>query len=124
MKQIGNLAVVCARRQNVLLQVGSEKVWVHVGAGPERDTLHAAWDDDDAIRRIVHELNFGRYAAGRNGLHTVPFPVSWTVKMKKKQKETQDILSYHSQAAGCSDKARAKASGGRQPIEECGRTGL
>ena len=57
--------------------------------------------------------------------HTpVPFPVSWTVKMKKKQKETQDILSYHTQAAGCSDKARAKASGGRQPIEECGRTGL
>ena len=54
----------------------------------------------------------------------VPFPVSWTVKMKKKQKETQDILSYHIQAAGCSDKARAKASGGRQPIEECGRTGL
>lgn len=57
-------------------------------------------------------------------LETVPFPVSWTVKMKKKQKETQDILSYHSQAAGCSDKTRAKASGGRQPIEECGRTGL
>ena len=56
--------------------------------------------------------------------YCVPFPVSWTVKMKKKQKETQDILSYHSQAAGCSDKARAKASGGRQPIEECGRTGL
>lgn len=57
-------------------------------------------------------------------LRIVPFPVSWTVKMKKKQKETQDILSYHTQAAGCSDKARAKASGGRQPIEECGRTGL
>lgn len=58
------------------------------------------------------------------GAGSVPFPVSWTVKMKKKQKETQDILSYHTQAAGCSDKARAKASGGRQPIEECGRTGL
>ncbi len=43
MKQIGNLAVVCARRQDVLLQVGSEKVCVHVGAGPERNTLHAAW---------------------------------------------------------------------------------
>ena len=60
MKQIGNLAVVCARRQDVLLQVGSEKVCVHVGAGPERNTLHAAWDDDDAIQRIVHELNFCR----------------------------------------------------------------
>lgn len=30
MKQIGNLAVVCARRQDVLLQVGSEKVCVHM----------------------------------------------------------------------------------------------
>lgn len=66
-----------------------------------------------------------RTAAGRHAAaQPVPFPVSWTVKMKKKQKETQDILSYHTQAAGCSDKARAKASGGRQPIEECGRTGL
>ena len=66
------------------------------------------------------ELDYELIPGSRN----VPFPVSWTVKMKKKQKETQDILSYHSQAAGCSDKARAKASGGRQPIEECGRTGL
>ena len=65
-----------------------------------------------------------RAGVGHSTMHTVPFPVSWTVKMKKKQKETQDILSYHTQAAGCSDKARAKASGGRQPIEECGRTGL
>lgn len=74
MKQIGNLAVVCARRQDVLLQVCSKKVCVHVGAGPERNTLHAAWDDDDAIRRIVHELkNFGRYAADRNGMHTAQY---------------------------------------------------
>lgn len=67
---------------------------------------------------------FGTRAEHTGGGYDVPFPVSWTVKMKKKQKETQDILSYHTQAAGCSDKARAKASGGRQPIEECGRTGL
>ena len=69
MKQIGNLAVVCARRQDVLLQVGSEKVCVHVGAGPERNTLHAAWDDDDAIQRIVHELNLGKYEDVRNGMN-------------------------------------------------------
>ena len=68
------------------------------------------------IDRYLREL--------KKEFEVVPFPVSWTVKMKKKQKETQDILSYHTQAAGCSDKARAKASGGRQPIEECGRTGL
>lgn len=79
-----------------------------------------------ALWRLRTHAQFGGtwlsdYLPNRLG---VPFPVSWTVKMKKKQKETQDILSYHTQAAGCSDKARAKASGGRQPIEECGRTGL
>ena len=73
---------------------------------------------------IVREIFFKVAREGYSAHGIVPFPVSWTVKMKKKQKETQDILSYHSQAAGCSDKARAKASGGRQPIEECGRTGL
>ena len=90
----------------------------------------------DAVR-AVEEMAYPRtyaalvqqyaaeYGVDENKVYAiVPFPVSWTVKMKKKQKETQDILSYHTQAAGCSDKARAKASGGRQPIEECGRTGL
>lgn len=78
--------------------------------------------DCDANRLLVTRTCDDAECTGYTS--SVPFPVSWTVKMKKKQKETQDILSYHSQAAGCSDKARAKASGGRQPIEECGRTGL
>ena len=83
----------------------------------EPDRVSAFWPDlCDACRTL--------YRLSGEQLDIVPFPVSWTVKMKKKQKETQDILSYHTQAAGCSDKARAKASGGRQPIEECGRTGL
>ena len=78
-----------------------------------------------AIENLQATLEATKGAAEKPSLTgAVPFPVSWTVKMKKKQKETQDILSYHTQAAGCSDKARAKASGGRQPIEECGRTGL
>ena len=76
--------------------------------------------DDD----VMELLTFIFHSEAIQKKLDVPFPVSWTVKMKKKQKETQDILSYHTQAAGCSDKARAKASGGRQPIEECGRTGL
>mgnify|MGYP000355497509 CR=1 FL=1 len=76
--------------------------------------------NEEVIKGQLKELVRGSVEETLN----VPFPVSWTVKMKKKQKETQDILSYHTQAAGCSDKARAKASGGRQPIEECGRTGL
>lgn len=79
-----------------------------------------------AVHRLDRSVEYvmDKDKTSRMGAGSVPFPVSWTVKMKKKQKETQDILSYHSQAAGWSDKARAKASGGRQPIEECGRTGL
>lgn len=78
----------------------------------------------DLLDYLAYQMGCGILSDLRLFQQSVPFPVSWTVKMKKKQKETQDILSYHSQAAGCSDKARAKASGGRQPIEECGRTGL
>lgn len=78
----------------------------------------------DGIKYHLSVGSDGNLYTIRSIPRNVPFPVSWTVKMKKKQKETQDILSYHTQAAGCSDKARAKASGGRQPIEECGRTGL
>lgn len=89
-------------------------------------------EQGDTSERYIRDLERGQkrnpsasvVCSLSRALGLVPFPVSWTVKMKKKQKETQDILSYHSQAAGCSDKARAKASGGRQPIEECGRTGL
>ena len=91
--------------------------------------LYERLSKDDEVQgesnSIVNQKRMLTQYAEQHGYENiVPFPVSWTVKMKKKQKETQDILSYHTQAAGCSDKARAKASGGRQPIEECGRTGL
>ena len=84
-------------------------------------------ETESTMSKFIEMIIREHYEKGANRIMekgSVPFPVSWTVKMKKKQKETQDILSYHTQAAGCSDKARAKASGGRQPIEECGRTGL
>ena len=97
--------------------------------GCEEDALDEFFEEKDG--EILDTTAWANDVGANDGnadwsIHRVfvPFPVSWTVKMKKKQKETQDILSYHTQAAGCSDKARAKASGGRQPIEECGRTGL
>ena len=97
-----------------------------------QEVKRACWKDAQRLKNLhgpdvfcAWARQIEAFAGGTEVLqNTVPFPVSWTVKMKKKQKEKQDILSYHTQAAGCSDKARAKASGGRQPIEECGRTGL
>ena len=110
---------------------GGEKVW---GYPTQQGTvLYLCLEDgyhrlQDRLLDITEDPSENLYLATHAGTLADglagPFPVSWTVKMKKKQKETQDILSYHTQAAGCSDKARAKASGGRQPIEECGRTGL
>ena len=91
---------------------------------PETPFIIPEPEQKTEIRAKKPERRSSRQEKGQAVKQPVPFPVSWTVKMKKKQKETQDILSYHTQAAGCSDKARAKASGGRQPIEECGRTGL
>lgn len=61
MKQLGNLAIVCAQRQEVLMQIHGGIVTVHVGCGPERASLHTQWDDDAGVSRIVHELNFGKY---------------------------------------------------------------
>ena len=63
MKQLGNLAVVCAQRPDVLMQIYGSEVSVHVREGPERAVLTAKWDDDETIQSIIRELNFGRYAS-------------------------------------------------------------
>ena len=65
MKQLGNLAVVCAKKKDVLLQIHNGVVSVHYGAGPTRESATAKWDDDEAISAIVYELNFGKDAEQR-----------------------------------------------------------
>jgi len=61
MKQIGNLANICGRRQDTLLQVLNGRVSVHVGHGPGRATLSADWNDDKKIGDFIMELNHGRF---------------------------------------------------------------
>ena len=39
MKQLGNLAIICAQRQSVLLQIQGGMASIFVGAGPDRDVL-------------------------------------------------------------------------------------
>ena len=61
MKQLGNLAIVCAKRPEVLMQLHGGQVSVHVGTGPDRAVMFTDWDNDAEISRIVYELNFGKY---------------------------------------------------------------
>lgn len=70
MKRLGNLAMVCARRPEVMMELHGGKVSVFVGAGPERAVMDSTWDNDAEISRIVHELNFGRYAPQSMGKHS------------------------------------------------------
>ena len=65
MKQLGNLAMVCAQRPEVLMMVHDGTVTVCVGAGPARKALTAKWNNDAEISRIVAALNFGEYAPHR-----------------------------------------------------------
>ncbi len=62
MKQLGNLAIVCAKRDDVLMQTYGGNVFVYVGEGPERTSMYAKWDDDKSISEFVRELNYGKYA--------------------------------------------------------------
>lgn len=62
MKELGNLAVVCAQRPDMLMQIYDGKVSVRAGAASTHPVLYAAWDNDLEIRRAIHELNFGKYA--------------------------------------------------------------
>ena len=119
------------RRQQAAARAAAQKKHAQAAAKPSEPEQGLAENsfstlerDIEPVEQSVKSQESEAKAEASSKDASVPFPVSWTVKMKKKQKETQDILSYHTQAAGCSDKARAKASGGRQPIEECGRTGL
>jgi len=63
MKELGNLAVVCAKRKGMLLQIYDGAISVHIETEVGRKVVVASWDDDAAISELIHDLNFGTYAA-------------------------------------------------------------
>lgn len=62
MKELGNLAIVCAKRSDVQMRIKNQCVSVVVGNITPKATFFSAWDDDATIRRIIRELNFGSAA--------------------------------------------------------------
>ena len=63
MKQLGNLAIVCAQRKDLTFVMLRGLVNVIVRSGEDSyDTLSVACDDEAGINAIIHELNHGKYA--------------------------------------------------------------
>ena len=66
MKQLGNLARVCAQRPETLMTIHNGRVAVYVNTATEEAALSTAWDNDAEINSIIRELNFGKYASERS----------------------------------------------------------
>lgn len=61
MMQLGNLAVVCAQKKDVSLQIYQGVATVHVGRGEDKSTYSSDWQDNNKINNIIYELNHGKY---------------------------------------------------------------
>ena len=59
MKQLGNLAIVCAQRKDVTLRIEQGRVMVLLDGTYAPTAFSADWDDDKTILSVIHELNFG-----------------------------------------------------------------
>ena len=62
MYQIGNLAVVCAKRADVSMMIYRGIVTIHVGHGPYRGSIVIAWHDNEKMEQTIRDLNSGKYA--------------------------------------------------------------
>lgn len=62
MKQLGNLAVICAQRPELHQQLRGGLVLVQA---KNRATMEAALNDDARIEKMIYELNFGAFSKER-----------------------------------------------------------
>ena len=59
MKQLGNLAVLAASKNDCVLQIYDGEVTLHAGSGPDRRCYVCSAGDDESIEKLVSFLNFG-----------------------------------------------------------------
>ena len=59
MKQLGNLAIVCAQRKDVTLRIEQGRATLFVNGVCKQTTFSVDWDDDETILSMIAELNFG-----------------------------------------------------------------
>jgi len=64
MKQLGNLAVICAQRPGPPGRRPGGGGWGG-GQAKNRAAMEAAWNDDARIEKMIYELNFGAFSKER-----------------------------------------------------------
>jgi len=66
MKQLGNLAVICAQRPPRRAGAAAARAaWPRQEQTRGGAAMEAAWNDDARIERMIYELNFGTFSKER-----------------------------------------------------------
>ena len=61
MKQLGNLAIICAQRSDLCLSIYDGSATVHIGCGAMKEQITINWSDNEAFNKLIYELNHGKY---------------------------------------------------------------
>ena len=68
MKTMSNffeLVSVCAKREDILLQIYDGFVVIYVGEGPHREYMNAKCGDEEKCKEFLHEIKEGKYSKGK-----------------------------------------------------------
>ena len=56
------LVSVCAKREDILLQIYDGFIVIYVGEGPHREYMMAKCGDEEKCKEFLHEISAGKYS--------------------------------------------------------------
>lgn len=68
MKKMSNffeLVSVCAKREDILLQMYDGYIVIYVGEGPHRAYMSARCGDEEKCKKFLQEIKTGKYSNGK-----------------------------------------------------------
>ena len=65
MSNFFELVSVCAKREDILLQVYDGFVVIYVGEGPHREFMTAKCGDEEKCKKYLHEIKEGKFSKGK-----------------------------------------------------------
>lgn len=65
MSNFFELVSVCAKREDILLQMYDGYIIIYVGEGPHRAYLSAKCGDEEKCKEFLYEIKLGKYSKGK-----------------------------------------------------------